>query len=73
MLETVRELRLNTQAAWILICELRGQQMQWESKAVQTIVDLSKEVEIVEEKGKEKEVKEEWRMDPEKGAIGVFV
>ena len=62
MLETARELRLNTQAAWILIHELRGQQAQRESKVVQTVVDLSEEVEVVDEKKKEKEkeVKREW-------------
>ena len=66
MLEMARELRLNTQAAWTLIRKLRGQQAQRESKAVQTIVDLSEGVEVVEEKKKEKEVKKE-RVEENKG------
>ena len=66
MLEAAQELRMNTQAAWILIRELRGQQAQRESKAVQTVVDLSEEVEVVKEKKKEKEVKKE-RVEEDEG------
>ena len=61
MLEAAQELRMNTQAAWILIRELRGQQAQRESKAVQTVVDLSEEVEVV--KGKKKEKRERVEED----------